>query len=320
MSGFWDGVASVSIAVAVLAGCGTLRQAQDDALPGAGTAGVGQGSSAVQTARGDLLYVTGGCGGTCILSYPKGRPVGALSIGGAGICSDKHGNVFIPTSTTSGSAAVYEFAHGATSPKATLSLSGILAEGCGVDPKTGNLAVTYLCHACNYGPVAIFKNAQGTPTSYDEEGVFLSFCGYDNQGNLFADGNGGTGFSLLELPHGGSALTPISVGQTIANAGQVQWDGTYLAIEDLSHPTIYQFAVSGSAATLKGTTQLTGAGDWGAQSWIQGGSAIVPYAASGSSPSVVGYWKYPAGGSATKRIKKHLGTGVLAGVTVSVGK
>ncbi len=301
------------IALAFLSGCG-------GAMPGTATTTALASRSAVPAAHGDLLYVTGGCGGTCILSYPKGKPVASLPVAGAGICSDKHGNVFLPTSTASGDAVVYEFAHGATSPKATLSISGILAEGCSVDPKTGNLAVTYLCSGCDYGPVAIFKNAQGTPKSYEETGVFLSFCGYDNQGNLFADGNGGTGFTLLELAHGGSSLVPISVSQSIANAGQVQWDGTYLAIEDLSHPTIYQFQVSGSAATLKGTTKLTGAGTWGGQSWIKSGTVIVPFAPSGSSPSVVGYWKYPGGGSPSKTIKKHLGDGALSGVTVSTGK
>lgn len=306
--------AVMAVLIAGLTGC------QGGIVPGTATNTARVQSDATPAARGNLLYVTGGCGGTCILSYPRGKPVSALSVAGAGICSNKRGDVFIATSTASGNAVVYEFAHGATTPKATLSLSGLLAEGCSVDPKTGNLAVTYLCRGCNYGPVAIFKNAQGTPKSYEETGVFLSFCGYDDQGNLFADGNGGSGFTLLELPHGGSGLANISVSQSIANAGQVQWDGTYLAVEDLSHPTIYQFQVSGSAATLKGTTQLTGAGSWGGQSWIRAGTVIVPYAPSGSSPSAVGYWKYPAGGAPTKTIKKHLGSGVLAGVTISVGR
>lgn len=309
----WRGALSVSVALVLLAGCG-------GSMPEIGSAGAARGSSALQAAGGDLLYVTGGCGGTCALSYPKGKPVGALTTSGASLCSDKHGNVFVPTATASGNAVVYEYGHGATTPKATLSLSGILAEGCAVDPMTGNLAVTYLCRDCDYGPVAIFRKAKGSPTSYDRSGVFLSFCGYDNAGNLFADGSGGSGFALLELPHGGSSLTTISVDQTIATAGEVQWDGTYVAIEDLYHPVIYQFQVSGSAATLKGTTQLTGAGNWAAQSWIDGGTVIVPYAATGSSPSAVGYWKYPAGGSATKVIKKRLGPGTLAGVTVSVRK
>jgi hypothetical protein len=241
-------------------------------------------------------------------------------LSGAGLCSDKHGNVFMPSADSSGNAVVYEYAHGASSPKATLSVPGILAEGCSVDPTTGNLAVTYLCHNCSYGPVAIFQNAQGTPTSYEQQSVFLSYCGYDGKGNLFADGNGSGGFALLELPAGGNVLSPISVNQSISAAGQVQWDGTYVAIEDLSYPVIYQFQVSGSAATRKGTTTLSGAGVWGGQSWIQGGTVVVPFTKTGYSPNKFGFWKYPAGGTAKKIIKKHLGAGALAGATVSVAR
>ena len=298
---------------AMLAGCGAgVAPVQPSAAP--------DGSAAAR-AKGALLYVTGGCGGTCVLSYPKGKVVGSLPISGAGLCSDKHGNVFLATATTSGNAVVYEYAHGATTPKATLDLPGLLAEGCSVDPTSGNLAVTYLCSDCNYGPVAIFQNAQGSPMSYEQAGVFLSYCGYDAKGNLFADGSGGsTGFALLELPAGGNVLMPISMKQSISIAGQVQWDGTYLAIEDLSHPTIYQFDVKGSTATRKGATPLTGAGNAGGQSWIDGSTVIVPFSPSGSAPTAVGFWKYPTGGPATKTIEKHLGTGTLAAATVSAAR
>lgn len=303
--------AGICAAVVLLAGCGGAQ------IP-VGAPGTQQATSAaLPAARGSLLYVTGGCGGTCVYSYPKAKPKPALSLSGAGLCSDKHGNVFMP-SADSGNAVVYEYAHGASSPKATLSVPGILAEGCSVDPTTGNLAVTYLCQNCSYGPVAIFQNAQGTPTSYEQQSVFLSYCGYDDKGNLFADGNGSGGFALLELPAGGNVLSPISVNQSISAAGQVQWDGTYVAIEDLSNPVIYQFQVSGSAATRKGTTTLTGAGVWGGQSWIQGGTVVVPFTKTGYSPDKFGFWKYPAGGTATKIVKKHLGTGTLAAATVSV--
>ena len=304
-------VASLCAVVAFVAGCG-------GSLPAIGVPGVSSQGAAAQPALSQLLYATGGCSGTCVLSYPRGRVLGSLSLSGAGLCADKRGNIFMPSATSTESAVVYEYAHGGKSPKATLNVPGILAEGCSVDPTTGNLAVTYLCRDCSYGPVAIFQNAKGSPKSYEQAGVYLSFCGYDGKGNLFADGTGGTGFALLELPAGGNALSPISVSQSIAAAGQVQWDGTYVAIEDLSHPVIYQFKVSGSTATRKGTTKLTGAGNWGGQSRIQGGAVIVPYSPSGSTPTALGYWNYPAGGSPTKTIKRHLGTGPLAGVTVSL--
>lgn len=306
--------AAVGIAVAVLlGGCG-------GSVPPIGSATAQAGPQVRDAAKSALLYVGGGCSGTCVFSYPKGKPKQSLSFSGVGLCSDKHGDVFMPSATASGNAVVYEFAHGATSPKATLSLPGILAEGCSVDPGSGNLAVTYLCSDCSYGPLAVFQNAKGTPETYEQDGVYLSYCGYDAKGNLFTDGNGSGGFALLELPAGGNVLEPISVSQSIANAGQVQWDGTYLAIEDLSHPVIYQFSISGSAATRKGTTKLSGAGNWGGQSWIQGKTVIVPFASTGSSPDEVGYWSYPAGGQAKETISKNLGSGPLTAAVVSAGR
>jgi hypothetical protein len=300
---------SLSIAVAMLAGCG-------GAQPPVGAPGTMPPSTAL--AEQDLLYVAGGCGGTCVFAYPTGKRVGSLSLSGLGLCSDKHGNIFMPSSTSSGQAVVYEYAHGGTSPFATLSVPGLLAEGCSVDPTTGNLAVTYLCKNCDYGPVAIFQNAQGSPTSYQATGVFLSYCGYDNKGNLFADGMSGSKFVLEELPKGGSSLTTVSVNQNIVSAGQVQWDGTYLAIEDLVNPVIYQFKVSGSTATRVGTTHLTGTGSSASSSWIYAGTVIVPFGQSTNPPKEVGFWKYPAGGAATKIIKKHINASYLEGATISL--
>ena len=74
-----------------------------------------------------------------------------------GECSDSHGDVFI---TDAFGSNIQEFAHGGTTPIANLSDVGEEASGCAVDSVTGNLAVT------NYYPgnVAIYKNAEGTPT------------------------------------------------------------------------------------------------------------------------------------------------------------
>jgi len=305
------GALGICVALVILAGCTSWFPALE--LERAADLPTARGSAGT-----DLLYVTGGCKGTCVLSYPSAKPRGSLDVAGAGLCSDKHGNVFVATAASSGDAVVYEFGHGSTKPKATLNVPGDLAEGCSVDPTSGNLAVTYLCQDCSYGPVAVYRNAKGTPATYEEPGVYLAYCGYDSEGDLFADGNSSSGFALVELSAGRSALRALSVNQSITFAGQVQWDGIYLAIEDLSHPVIYRFKISGSTATRKGTTQLAGAGKFGAQSWIQDNTVIVPFSPKGSTPVEVGYWKYPAGGTATKVVKKPLGTATLAGVTVSV--
>jgi hypothetical protein len=90
---------AIGVAILLLAGCGGSSQS-------AGT--IPQGSSAVREtvqhgkswmlpeAKGeDLIYAVGGCGGSCIISYPKGKFVGAISgYWGNGLsadCSDDNG-------------------------------------------------------------------------------------------------------------------------------------------------------------------------------------------------------------------------------------
>ena len=97
---------SGGVAVALLAGCGGSQ-------PPIGAPGAMPQTSAIAThadrgkswmlpeAKGeDLIYAVGGCGGTCILSYPGGKVVGAITgyDGGAyesADCSDAKGNVYI---------------------------------------------------------------------------------------------------------------------------------------------------------------------------------------------------------------------------------
>ncbi len=87
--------------------------------------------------REALIYATGGCSGTCVLSYPGGILVGALSgYSGNADCSDRSGNVFISENTQ-----VVEFAHGGTTPIAAFILPYSPAVGCSIDSETGNLAV-----------------------------------------------------------------------------------------------------------------------------------------------------------------------------------
>ncbi|MFZ1017201.1 MAG: hypothetical protein WAN39_04930, partial [Candidatus Cybelea sp.] len=130
------------VAAVILAGCGGSQ-------PPIGALGAMPQTSGIAThaARGkswmlpeakteDLIYAVGGCGGTCVLSYPKGRLVGELTgVEGLADCSDTKGNVFISEATK-----VAEFAHGGTSPIATYGVAHTPAFGCSVDPESGNLA------------------------------------------------------------------------------------------------------------------------------------------------------------------------------------
>jgi hypothetical protein len=144
------------------------------------------------------------------------------------------------------------------------------------------------------GDVVIFKGASGSGTPYttslDEE----FFDGYDNQGNLFADGFTGyrSGFALVELPKGSTKFETIKISNSVQFPGSVQWDGTYVTVFDQLANAVYQYTVSGTKATLKGTVRLSGAGDC-AQTWIVTG--LLYCGDAGNDEGEV--FNYPAGGS-----------------------
>ena len=113
----------------------------------------------------DLIYVTGECDGTCVVSYPGGEMVGSLNVGlglNSGVCSDCLGNVYVADNSAT-SSMVVEYAHGGTIPIATFDLPGNSAAGCSVDPASGNLAVMFEGSGAN---VAIFTHASQEPQLY----------------------------------------------------------------------------------------------------------------------------------------------------------
>jgi hypothetical protein len=72
----------------------------------------------------------------------------------------------------------------------------------------------------------------------------------------------------------------------------VQWDGTYLTVFDQIANATYQYTVSGTTATLKGTVSLSGSSDC-AQTWIVQGLVYCGDAGNGDGE----VFNYPAGGS-----------------------
>jgi hypothetical protein len=72
----------------------------------------------------------------------------------------------------------------------------------------------------------------------------------------------------------------------------VQWDGTYLTVEDQLTNEIYRYTVSGTKATLEGTVSFSGSSDC-AQTWIATG--VVYCGDYGTNGGEV--FTYPAGGS-----------------------
>ena len=282
------------IAALAFAGCGSQVAPTGGTAQSLAPATHGKSWMLPEAKSEDLIYATGGCGGTCVLSYPQGKGVGALSSSGSSVCADSSGNIFIPDEYR-----VFEYAHGGTSPIATLSLSGnSYTRGCAVDPTTGDLAVV------TGDAVAIFPGGQGQATFY---GAYLTttYCSYDNAGNLFVDGFAYQASSgLSEFPVGGSGFRKLSVPAAVDGPGQIQWDGTYLTwASTIGEPrTVSQLAISGSQATIVGTTTLLGMRGYAWQSWIYGSRIIVPYAQRGTKAKNIGIWEYPKGDKAIKRI------------------
>jgi hypothetical protein len=282
------------VAAAMLAGCGGSQ-------PPIGAPGAMPQTSAIAThaergkswmlpeAKGDLVYASGGCGGVCVFTYPGAKLEASISLTFpvGGVCSDSSGNVFVTNN-----AQVLEYAHGATTPLATLSLPSS-SGACGVDPKTGDLAVT--CCGGSAGNVAIFANATGTPTLYNA-GNGASYLGYDNNGNLFVSGYINDKNALAELPHGSSSFIPITINGKSGGPGQVQWDGSRITLENQrDHISIARLDIAGSAASVVGKTKLKGP-KWGAQSWIAGNRVVTPFSSRGGITNNIGIWNYPTSG------------------------
>ncbi len=132
----------------------------------------------------------------------------------------------------------------------TLSVNYSFPSSCAMNT-SGDLAVGILyASGAGGGDVVIFKNATGSGTAYstplDEE----FFDGYDNQGNLFADGFTGnrSGFALVELPKGSTKFVTIQTSNSPEFPGSVQWDGTYLTVFDQDTDEVY-WAIRPSAGT-----------------------------------------------------------------------
>src|SRR5579863_1388101 len=135
MLSLYRSTAGVAASIALLTAC--AAQGGGSAIPTLvpPTASVAARASA-------LLYVSDTVtGDVYVFSYPKGKLVQTLTgfADPAGECVDATGNVFV---ANTGSSNVLEYAHGGSSPIATLDDSGYFRVGCAVDPVTGNLAVS----------------------------------------------------------------------------------------------------------------------------------------------------------------------------------
>jgi hypothetical protein len=333
-------------AVVMLAGCGGSQ-------PPIGAPGAMPQTSAIarHVERGkswmlpgakitDLLYVSNslGTGGLLVFSYPKGELVGEVAVPSedpVGLCSDGAGNVFATTAGLVSQSYIYEYAHAGTKPIATLTDPGE-ANGCAIDPVTGNLAVTNVSSVGgsmgSYGDVAIFPHAEGKPsTYYDASITSYDYCAYDGKGNLYVDGHGAftSTATIGELPSGSGVFSDITLTEDIEPIS-MQWTGGSLLVSSLTHvqskhgpQPIYEIRVSGSSGVVSGPLLLHSPRDvnpYGpVQFWLQGHTLIGPDRNRGGN-GLLNFWHYPAGGWPKKIIRRPGHAFGLYGVTMSNAK
>lgn len=291
----------VVVAAALLAACSAstpIQRAVPSALQGASA-----GSSATRfgakkswmdpaAVSKKLLYVSDIYNAKVyVFTYPYLTLAGVLTgfSAPAGMCTDPTGNVWIVDGGINGSGgAIYEYAHGGTSPVNVIPQPASYPLACSVNPQTGDLAVTAYTNS-----VYVYGNAFGSPTAYpDTNFCSLTYDGYDKAGDLFVDGfDCSNNFHFAELPAGSSSFTDITLNTTPASPGDLQWDGTFMDVGDTSS-TLYQTQGSSVVGTVTlGTTGLREyyilpshkkaiAADW--------------------NRSYVGIYAYPGGGAALK--------------------
>jgi hypothetical protein len=304
---------------ALVSACGTLPQTAAVAAhadrdgswmtPGSSTA--------------DLLYVADVASNEVdVYSYPAGKQVGTLTgfEGLAFLCADPAGDVFVPNY---GKSEILEYAHGGTTPIATLSDPDSTPYSCSFDSTTGNLAVANYTTTYGYGDIAIYEHASGNRQVYlDYDVSYLEFCAYDAKGNLFIEGfdktNSGDFFGLDELLKGAKLLTHITLGDIPAFPIGLQWDGKYLAMGTgtVAGPSsgdtyVYHVQITGAAGKTIGTTHLVERGP--TSSFLIYGSAII---VTGGNPRTrTDVLAYPSGGKPQMMLTEK----APAGVVVSSG-
>jgi hypothetical protein len=317
-------VVSISVATALLVSCVSERPLTSvPSMPQGAAVATSTSGRASWTAReaksDDLLYVANvdnGTGGSVIVyRYPDGKLVGDLTgfERPNGLCVDKAGNIYVANFAGE---TIVEYAHGGSKPIATLSDDGT-PNGCAIDPRSGDLAVTNWCDgpigSCYAsGTVLIYTDAKGLPKKFTDSNIpTMLYCAYDHAGNLFVDGsNGADTTDLAELPKGDTTFTGIqlSLPKKTFQLGGLQWDQGDLAIAPGDGNAVYQYTVSKGRTTLIHTTPLLSIanGNGTNQFWIIGRTIIAEEMSTRKSDGMVKLFPYPAGGQPSDIIAKSV--------------
>lgn len=266
---------------------------------------------------GDLLYVADqNKNQVDVYSMSDHKLVGKLTgfDGLAFMCVDGAGDIFIPNY---GQHEVLEYAHGGTTPIATLQDSVASPYSCSVDPETGNLAVANYSTASGAGSIAVYTHAQGQPQIYQGPGANL-FCAYDDKGNLFIEafttGSQGNQFKFSELRKGAKIFNNVALESIPAYPNGLQWTGSYMAIGTGSKkgPSsgdtyIYHVQLAQGVGKTIGSTHLVERA--GTTNFFISRDRI---AVTGGSPSTdTRLFAYPAGGTTTMTLTQSGPTGVV---------
>jgi WD40 repeat protein len=261
------------------------------------------------TSAEDLVYVSSPItDDVYVFAYPGGQLVGTLTglpDRPTDLCSDADGNVWVTNGSLHGS--LVEYAHGGTSVIATLDDSNGAPQDCSVDPTTGNLAV-----GDGTDSIAVYQNAQGTPTYYSTGRLvkFVYYLTYDGSGNIYFAYGRHPGW----LPEGGSQVAKLRLRPNPLSHGPFEWDGQYLTVLTANKRTPYEqvtrYRLSGRTGKMVGNVPLKVLSYLG-QYWIQGSGLV----AVDESTENVYFYHYPSGGNPTQTIS---GLDDPHGITISV--
>ncbi|HLY01845.1 MAG TPA: hypothetical protein VKR56_05035 [Candidatus Cybelea sp.] len=248
--------------------------------------------------KSDLLYVADK-NSLYIFTYPAGNRVGRIAVPGytQGICADRKGNVYVPSEEYD---TIGVYAHGGTTQVRMLSNPNEDMIGCSVSPLTSDLAVID-AEGTKYagGAVSIYRKAKGNPSVYMDSSMAEARSGsYDGAGDIFVDGfDRSNNFVFAELPEKGVGFKTITLNESIEDAGDVQWDGTYVTIG--SKGAVYQ--TNGAGGEVVGMVTLNDTE--GPTDYVVDSSGGTLVGSSGyESTAAVLLWPYPTGGNPTSTL------------------
>ncbi|HVN68724.1 MAG TPA: hypothetical protein VMU38_03595 [Candidatus Binatia bacterium] len=292
--------------LAALGGCGGSQSGNPNLAPQTAPAGKSAGR---HVPAGNLLYVSDpGTSQVQVFNYPAGALYQTLTgfTQPAGECVDSTSHVYV---TDTAANTIVEYAHGNSTPIATLADPGQLPVACAVkNSPQYTVAVANLASTSGPpGSISVYLNHATSPNFvYSNSTVFqtVNYLGY-YQGNLYVDGlNPSSTFQFGKMNNSGT-ITAIAItgpGGSPALPGGVQhppWPTTYIAVGDAAGSTIYHIKTNGVSIlnTPNSPTVLTGTCNTILQFFLvkiapQQHEVINPESCAG----MVGVHKYPAGG------------------------